>query len=185
MSRLKYIALSIVLLLASCAPEPKREKGLVPVNVLGNSITLELLRRGVPVTVNRAYGASSYVPVSREWIAKTVYPEYASQLADAGLWKDGRPRWTSTSQCNYFADKVVTVAQERLFNDRFHSFDSTESPAIGIIWYLKGAIPGHGHAINVALMEDNSLTFFEPQGATYQEVSLTINEIKSIWFVKF
>ena len=182
---MKYLLLIFVFLFSACAPTHEKTSKLSTPNIINAVLTVHLMTKGVSATAYYAYGAQSYIPVSREWLSKTLYPEYASQLARAGLWKDGRPRWTATSQCNYFADKVVTVAQERLFNDRFHSFDSTESPAIGVIWYLKGAIPGQGHAINVALLNTGDLVFFEPQGASYQEVSLSSTEIKSIWFVKF
>lgn len=178
-----YLSLFVFFLLLGCVPQssgPAANSASIPIP----QVNVLLVSYGIHQSAYRAYGASAYVPVTREWLSKTVYPEYTSQLARAGLWKDGRPRYSKNTQCNYFADKLVTVAQERLFNDRFHSFDSTESPAVGTIWYLKSGKAENAHAINVAILTDG-IIFFEPQSHVFCEVTLTAAEIRSIWLVRF
>lgn len=181
---MKWVLILIaVFLLIGCAPQssgPSATSAPFPISQV-NSL---LVSHGISPSTYRAYGALSYVPITREWLSKVVYPEYTSQLARAGLWKDGRPRYSKNTQCNYFADKLVTVAQERLFNDRFHSFDSTESPAVGVVWYWKGGKTENAHAINAAVLTDGVI-FFEPQAHVFYEVTLTAAEIRSIWFVRF
>jgi hypothetical protein len=178
-----FALLVATLFLVSCAPNKPESNQAGSIQL--NSLTASLVARGFSPTIQPLYSASSYVPVTREWIKSIVYPKYISQLADVGLFKDGRPRYSSTSQCNFFADKLLTVSQECLFNDRFHSFDSTESPAIGVIWYLRNNDPKLAHAINIALLSDGSVVFFEPQAAIYSEIVLTQAEISSIWLVRF
>lgn len=183
MKRLLFLVI-LLLFVWGCAPPssgPSANSASLPISKVNGL----LVSFGINQSAYHAYGALSYVPITREWLSKVVYPEYASQLARVGLWKDGRPRFSKNTQCNYFADKIVTVAQERLFNDRFHSFDSTESPAVGVIWYFKGGKVENAHAINMAILTGGNVVFFEPQAGIYYEVALTPIEIKTIWFVRF
>lgn len=131
------------------------------------------------------FGASEYKAVSREWLFETVYPRYLHELGKLGLFKDGKPRWTGTAQCDYFADKLKAVAQEQHFEDTFHSFNPSESPAIGVVWYTPRGDPNARHAIVAAKLTDGSLIFVESQHWRGQEISLTETERFSIYFRRF
>lgn len=176
--------LIFLFLLTGCPPSPSSAPAK-------QAVSQEMLIHSFyPQPVNEPlrlvnFGAAEYKAVTREWLFQTVYPRYLHELGKLGLFKDGKPRWTGTAQCDYFADKLKTVAQEQHFEDTFHSFNPSESPAVGVVWYMVGGNPSLRHAIVAAKLVDGTLIFIEPQHWRGQEVVLTETEKASIYFRRF
>jgi len=178
------LGLLSLFLLTGCPPTPSSAPGKVAVSQVSIAQSFAPQPVSDPLAfVN--FGASEYKAVSREWLFNTVYPRYLHELGKLGLFKDGKPRWTGTAQCDYFADKLKTVAQEQHFEDTFHSFNPSESPAVGVVWYSVGGNPSVRHAIVAAKLVDGTLIFVEPQHWRGQEVVLTETERRSIYFRRF
>lgn len=130
-------------------------------------------RSSIVRTLPRAnLGDDLYAEVNSEWL-KEFYRTYRSELSRMGVVK-----WSDRYDCRRFAGFFTELAQNRFFNQAFHSGSPANTLALGPVWYLPDDSKT-GHAIVVALTERGAV-YLDPQSG--REVNLTPGERASIYF---
>jgi len=139
----------------------------------GESYIYLLMESKLDNNVKGYYGASVYRTVNKEWLAKSFWPEWKSELHLLGI-----TGWNGKYQCNAFASSFVSDLSKRYFIDSFHSFDQSESLAVGVIWYYIGGDKTKYHATVCFFDKNMDLWGLEVQDGTVFKFSDV--EIKSI-----
>ena len=115
---------------------------------------------------------TDYACPTRSWLLGPFAKYYKEMCVALGTTK-----WTTKNDCDDFAALYRLLAHQCFFID---NKADTESIAVGEVWYYPDS--GGGHAINFALIDEDTLIFIEPQ--TCEEVQLSKSEIKSIAYAR-
>jgi hypothetical protein len=131
------------------------------------------------------FGDTTYWMPSKSYILNIVYPYYKSFLDTNNVFYDKR------FDCDDFARTFCVMAHLYYFN--FMKIHSEQDAAIAEVWYVKDFSSGDmhflydekivRHAINLIVLQNKVIMFFEPQ--TGKEVHLSKTEIASIYIIKF
>lgn len=121
---------------------------------------------------------SNYKTVDFNWLQNTFYASFKKELFDKGV-----TQWDAHFDCDKFAQYFTSLLQVAYYVANFYSWNTSESLAVGQLYYLIGGKQNQGHAINIIYKDDGGFLFFEPQSGQF--VALSDAELKSIFFVKF
>ena len=135
-------------------------------------LTLQLYGVNYSSTV---FADPEYNLLAKDWVETNAQMDFLEFLRGLGLteWKQ------NVGDCDDFA-KAFTVFLKSYVKKKH---PDAASPAVGEIYYVRDE--GGSHAINIIVLDDPSglysLEFFEPQLQKF--VSLSNEEIKSIYFI--
>jgi len=142
--------------------------------VSNDDVKLTLMMYGVTFN-SSVFTDPEYNLLSKDWVETNAQMDFLQFLRDLGLteWKQ------NVGDCDDFA-KAFTVFLKSYVKKKH---PDAASPAVGEIYYVRDE--GGSHAINIIVLDDPSglysLEFFEPQLQKF--VSLSNEEIKSIYFI--
>lgn len=132
----------------------------------------EIVRRTIPYAPIYAVD-KDYARPSVRWVLEP----FAAAHKRYQRWR-GLVLWCPQWDCDDFA------AEYRCHACRCHAKTrkrSEQGIAVGEVWYMRKS--GGGHAINIAVTDNNEILFLEPQ--TCESIFLNTEELESCWFVRF
>lgn len=136
-------------------------------------VTAEQLRSRVPFSAPAIFADANYAVPTLAWLQGPFWDWFQKCRWDLGL-----KSWARRNDCDNFARAYAQAAAD--CHALTASGDAAEGLAVGE-WYYHS--PGGPHAICVAAIEDDALTFVEPQNG--QRLTLTPTEISSCFFARF
>lgn len=124
-------------------------------------------------------GDATYWQPSLEWLCEEVIPKYKNYLDHMDI------NYNKHFDCDDYARTFASFAHLKYQN--LKKDEPCQGIAVGEIWYrpdpINNPTNSFNHAINVIVLNDNTVCFLEPQGCI--RVLLTEFEFNNIILVKF
>ena len=146
--------------------------------VFAHDIFVALVRNDVTNFTQKYTDNGAYQTVSKEWIQSEFTTSLWKFFIDTHVLNDYD---RGTFDCKHYSFGSYYLGNELHRNSKDH-IDGA-SLAIGVIYYFPDNKNGETHAINVFILKDKSIVFFEPQ--TQQIVNLSLVERQSIYRIQF
>ena len=129
------------------------------------------------IRMNIQISDSNYGVPTSKYLTEDFSKFYEAKLQEMGL-NEWNPSW----DCDDFAQQFHVMARWAHFATQK---SMAESLSVGVIYFENDQ---GGHAINIAVVDNNKVIFIEPQTAAHGNnpvIELTQKQIESIWFVLF
>lgn len=145
------------------------------------------LYNSMGIRASTHFADATYAVPSIDYLTDQFTFWWRKKLEERGLGK-----WETVWDCDDFAWTFYTDIRWAHYNSKK---SNAEGISVGVVYYMSGAREedgsGGGHAINTAIVgadNERSVVFLEPQRAARGMdpiITLTDNEIASIWFLNY